>query len=176
MTALSWTTLIFMGLFTPARGGGLPHKAQQAAPQALYYWLILLTLGVGNYVGASYRHHTRPSCTTPCGHSPGRRQQHYALSANSRPLGWVVVRNPRANPHEQPIPFGQEPRSSASWHPASCHSTRISGPLIPSLSFLYALTKVLPAQVARAARSWATSQMARRVEHAPRRGTVHSSL
>ena len=31
---------------------------------------------------------------------------------------------------------------------------------------------MLPAQVARAARSWATSQMARRVEHARRRGIV----
>ena len=51
-------------------------------------------------------------------------------------------------------PFGQEPRPGASWHLASCHSTRISGPLIPSLSFPHALTKVLPAQVARAARSW----------------------
>ena len=49
-------------------------------------------------------------------------------------------------------------------------------PLIPSLSFAHALTKVLPAQVARAARSWATSQMARRVEHAPRRGIVKRLL
>ena len=97
-------------------------------------------------------------------------------SANARPLRWVVVRNPRANPHGHSIPFGQEHRSGASWHLASCHSTRISGPLIPSLSFPHALTKVLPARVARAARSWATSQIARRVEHAPRRGTVHSSL
>ena len=48
-------------------------------------------------------------------------------------------------------------------------------PLIPYLSFAHALTKGLPAQVARAARSWATSQMARRVEHAaPCRGMVHS--
>ena len=44
-----------------------------------------------------------------------------------------------------------------------------------SLSFPHALTKVLPAQVSRAARSWATSQMARRVQHAPRRGTVKRS-
>ena len=35
--------------------------------------------------------------------------------------------------------------------------------------------EVLPAQVARAARSWATSQMACRVEHARRRGIVNPS-
>ena len=35
-----------------------------------------------------------------------------------------------------------------------------------------ALTKVLPAQVARAARSAATSQLARRAQHVRRRGTV----
>ena len=34
---------------------------------------------------------------------------------------------------------------------------------------------VLPAQIARAARSWATSQMACRVEHARRRGIVNPS-
>ena len=87
-----------------------------------------------------------------------------------------AARNPRANPHEHSISLGQ------GWSPGgcsalgSCAPNRKSGPLIPSLSFAHALTKVLPAQVARAARSWATSQMARRVEHAPRRGIVKRLL
>ena len=98
-------------------------------------------------------------------------------AANSRPLRWVVVRNPRANPHEHSIPLGQEPRSGTFWHLASCHSTRISGPLIPPRGFPHALmTKVPPAQVARAARSCATSQLVRRVEHATRRGIVKRLL
>ena len=49
-------------------------------------------------------------------------------------------------------------------------------PLIPSLSFPHELTKVLPAQVARAARSWATSQLAHLVENAWRRGIVKRLL
>ena len=56
----------------------------------------------------------------------------------------------------------------------SFHSTRIFEPLIPSsLSFPHALTKVLPAQVARAAQSCATSQLVRRAEHTPRQAIVY---
>ena len=75
-----------------------------------------------------------------------RYQKKSPRSANSRPLGRVVVvRNPRANPHEHSAPFGQDPRSGASWHLSSCHSTRISGPLIPSLrSFPHALAASSP--------------------------------
>ena len=39
-----------------------------------------------------------------------------------------AARNPRANAGCHSIPIGQEPRSGASWHLASCHSTRISDP------------------------------------------------
>ena len=41
----------------------------------------------------------------------------------SRPLRWVVMRNPRANAGFHSIHIGQEPRSGASWHLASCHLT-----------------------------------------------------
>ena len=72
-------------------------------------------------------------------------------------------------------------RGSVSFfRPFPCHPpyTREVGGSIRQLEILakFALTKVLPAQVARAARSWATSQMARRVEHAPRRGIVKRML
>ena len=55
-----------------------------------------------------------------------RYQKKTPRSANSRPLRWVVVRNPRANAGFHSVPFGQEPRSGASWNLSSCHSTRIS--------------------------------------------------
>jgi hypothetical protein len=50
--------------------------------------------------------------------------------------------------------------------------TRISGSHFAIVHWPSALTKVLPAQVARAARSAATSQLARRAQHVRRRGTV----
>ena len=102
-------------------------------------------------------------------------------SANSRPLRWVVVRNPRANAGFHSIPFGQEPRSGASWHLAvSCAPNRKSGPLIPmlipSLSFPHDCNDLLPAQVPRSARRRSTSRLHGRARHVWRRGTVHSSL
>ena len=54
----------------------------------------------------------------------------------------------------------------------SCLPTRISGSHFAIVHWPSALTKVLPAQVARAARSAATSQLARRAQHVRRRGTV----
>ena len=92
------------------------------------------------------------------------------VPATNRPPGGLLsvsagtslqgaARNPRANAGCHSIPIGQEPRSGASWHLVSCHSTRISGPLIPSLSFPPPLKKVLPAQVARSARRRSTSRL-----------------
>ena len=87
-----------------------------------------------------------------------------------------AARNPRANAGCHSIPIGQEPRSGASWHLVSCHSTRISGPLIPSLSFPPQLIKVLPAQVARSARRRSTSRLHERARHVWRRGIVKRLL
>ena len=53
-----------------------------------------------------------------------------------------------------------------------CLPTRISGSHFAIVHWPSALAKVLPAQVARAARSAATSQLARRAQHVRRRGTV----
>ena len=52
-----------------------------------------------------------------------RYQKRSPRSANSRLLRWVVMRNPRANAGFHSIHIGQEPRSGASWHLASCHLT-----------------------------------------------------
>ena len=52
-----------------------------------------------------------------------------SVSAGSSPLQGAA-RNPRANAGCHSIPIGQEPRSGASWHLVSCHSTRKSRPLI----------------------------------------------
>ena len=55
---------------------------------------------------------------------------------------------------------------------ASCLPTRISGSHFAIVHWPSSQTKVLPAQAARAARSAASSQLARRAQHARRRGTV----
>ena len=69
----------FMGLFPPFMDYGTwlaPQGPTGCAPSALLLDNIAY-YGVGNYLCASHRHHTRPSCKTPCGHNQGRRQQHY---------------------------------------------------------------------------------------------------
>ena len=77
MTALLDHADLYGALPTGLRVGGLPHKAQQASPQAHYYWSILLTMGVGTMC-AHHTYITKPSFKALCGHNPGRRrQQHY---------------------------------------------------------------------------------------------------
>ena len=120
--------------------------------------------------------------TGPSARETGRisgTKQRSPRSANSRPLRWVVVRNPRANAGFPSIPIGQEPGPvlRASWHLASsCHSTRISDPhLISEFSSRTDKSASSPG-CSSSAKLGDLSQMARRVEHAPRRGTMHSSL
>ena len=83
-----------------------------------------------------------------------------------------MVRNPRAEPHEPSVSQGRGWSSDGCSALVSCVPTRKSGSHLASVHWLLALTKVLAAQVARAARRWATSQLARRAQHARRRGIV----
>ena len=82
------------------------------------------------------------------------------------------MRNPRAEPHEPSVSQGRGWSSDGCSALVSCVPTRKSGSHLASVHWLLALTKVLAAQVARAARRWATSQLARRAQHVRRRGIV----
>ena len=75
-------------------------------------------------------------------------------------------------PHEPSVSQGRGWSSDGCSALVSCVPTRKSGSHLASVHWLLALTKVLAAQVARAARRWATSQLARRAQHARRRGRV----
>ena len=80
--------------------------------------------------------------------------------------------NPRVESHEPSVSQGQGWSSDGCSVLVSCVPTRKSGSHLASVHWLLALTKVLTAQVARAARRWATSQLARRAQHVRRRGIV----
>ena len=64
-------------------GSGLPHKAQQAAPQALRYWPILFIIGVGTK-GA---HHT----STAKGITKSRQSHTTTAAGQSTILGHVQL-------------------------------------------------------------------------------------
>ena len=83
-----------------------------------------------------------------------------------------MVRNPRAEPHEPSVSQGRGWSSDGCSALVSCVPTRKSGSHLASVHWLLALTKVLAAQVARAARRWATSQLARCIELIRLRGIV----
>ena len=83
-----------------------------------------------------------------------------------------MVGNPRVESHEPSVSQGQGWSSDGCSVLVSCLPTRKSGSHLTSAHWLLALTKVLAAQVARAARRSPTSQLAHRAQHVRRRGIV----
>ena len=66
----------------------MPHKGQQAAPQAPRYWSILLIMGVRKPTVASPRCHQKP----PGAYKPNsRRQQHYTGACPSVDLLVIII-------------------------------------------------------------------------------------
>ena len=107
------------------------------------------------------RNHSTPRCAS----SPSLRGRLCREQRETRARTRVVTRSLSAK-NPGPVLRGTLP-----------HAIRANfRPLIPSLSFAHALTKVLPAQVARSARRRSTSRLHERARHVWRRGIVKRLL
>ena len=90
-----------MGLFPPGLGKySAPHKGQQAAPQALLYWPILLVMGVRKPTVASPMCHQKPpGAYKPCIQT---QQQATTLYRREQKADPAMTRAGREEPHMTP--------------------------------------------------------------------------